>query len=56
MDDDLTKKMNTLMYFLTKEAARSSFSEFLEEIGVSEYEYEAIKNEWAKIGIDKTYV
>ena len=56
MNDDLKEKMNTLMYFLTKEAARSSFMEFIEEIGISEDEYEEIKTEWEKIGITKTYV
>jgi hypothetical protein len=56
MSDNLKKKMNTLMYFLTKEAARVSFVEFLEELDISEDEYSAIKAEWEKIGINKTYV
>jgi len=56
MNDELKEKMNTLMYFLTKEAARSSFIEFLEEVDISFVEYEKIKEEWEKIGITKTYV
>lgn len=36
-------KMDTLIYFLGKEAARSSFVDFLEDRGITEEEYEAIK-------------
>jgi orotate phosphoribosyltransferase-like protein len=56
MNDELKEKMNTLMYFLTKEAARSSFVEFIEDIGISDEDYKDIKAEWKKIGITKTYV
>jgi len=56
MEDKLKEKMNTLMYFLTKNAARVCFDEFLEEIGISEDEYEDIKSEFEKFGITKTYI
>ena len=56
MKDELKEKMNTLMYFLVKEAARSSFVEFLEEIEISDDDYEEIKKEWGKIGITRTYI
>ena len=56
MNDELKAKMNTLMYSLTKEAARSSFVQFIEELGISDDDYEEIKAEWSKIGITKTYV
>lgn len=56
MSEELKDKMNTLMYFLIKEAARSSFAEFIEELGISDDDYEAIKREWEKIGITKTYI
>ena len=50
------EKMNSLMYFLVKGAARYSFTEFLEELGISDEDYKAIKEEWAKIGITSTYI
>ena len=56
MSDELKEKMNTFMYFLTKEAAREDFAEFLEEIGITEDDYDQIKAELAKIGITKTYL
>lgn len=56
MNEDLNKKMNTLIYFLTKEAARSSFVEFLEHCDISEDEYELIKKEWEKIGMTGVYI
>ena len=56
MNDELKVKMNNLMYFLGKEAARTSFSEFLEELNITDEDYEEIKKEWAKIGITKTYI
>ena len=37
------EKFGTFMYFLTKDAAKYSFSEFLEECDISEEEYTAIK-------------
>ena len=55
MNDNLKEKMNTLMYFLVKGAARESFMEFLEELDISDDEYEEIKLEWKKIGINRTY-
>ena len=48
--------MNRLQYFLVKEAARSSFSEFLEELEISDDDYEEIKKEWERIGINKHYI
>ena len=56
MNEDLSKKMNTLIYFLTKEAARSDFVEFLENCNVSQDEYDLIKKEWEKIGMTDVYV
>ena len=56
MNDELKVKMNSLMYFLVRGAARYSFSEFLEEVGISDDEYKEIKKEWEKIGITKTYL
>jgi 5-bromo-4-chloroindolyl phosphate hydrolysis protein len=37
------KKFETLMYFLLKDACKYSFSEFLEESGLAESDYEEIK-------------
>ena len=56
MTEELQKKMQTLMYFLTKNAARSSYVEFLEECGINYDEYQEIKEVWAeKLGV-KPYV
>lgn len=56
MNDELKAKMNDLMYRLTKHAARNSFMEFLEdEVGITEEDYEQIKEEWEKMGITRTY-
>lgn len=43
---------SNLMYALTKEAARNSFREFLEDLGIKDYD--EIKSFLAKNGI-KTY-
>lgn len=52
MKEDLKNKMQTMMYALTKEAARSSFSEFREDWGISDEDYILIKKVWAeKLGI-----
>jgi len=56
MENGLKEKMNTLMYFMTKECARMSFVEFLEGCDISKEEYEEIKLLWKTIGIEKTYV
>ena len=56
MDNIRIEKMNSLMYFLVKGAARDSFAEFLEELGIDDDDYAAIKAEWAKIGITSTYI
>ena len=56
MNKELTKKMNALMYDLTKMAARDSFTEFLGGLDITAEEYQEIKAEWAKIGINKTYL
>lgn len=56
MSEELQKKMQTLMYYLTKNAARDSYAEFLEECGIDEREYEEIRNVWKeKLGV-KPYV
>lgn len=56
MNEDLQKKMQTIMYALTKNAAETSYSEFLEEWGVSDEDYNEIKKVWAeKLGV-KPYV
>lgn len=41
---DINKKMQRLLYRLTKDAARNSFSEYLELLGITQDEYEQIKN------------
>ena len=41
---DITKKMQKLLYRLTKDAAKSSFSEYLEYLDISWDEYKTIKN------------
>jgi hypothetical protein len=41
---DINKKMQRLLYQLTKDAARNSFSEYLELLGITQDEYEQIKN------------
>ena len=56
MSEELIEKMNTLMYFLVKGAARDSFVDFLDEMGISMEEYDEIKKEWGKIGIKKPYI
>jgi len=48
--------MQSLMYSLTKNAARHSYREFLEGLDISDEEYEQIKQIWAeKLGV-KPYV
>lgn len=37
------QKFETLMYFLLKEAARESFVDFLDDIGLTEKDYNDIK-------------
>jgi 5-bromo-4-chloroindolyl phosphate hydrolysis protein len=37
------KKFETLMYFLIKDVAKFGFNDFLEEIGLTEDDYELIK-------------
>lgn len=56
MNNELLKKMNSLMYAFTKEAARESFIVFLRYSDISMEEYKLIKEERAKIGITKTYL
>jgi hypothetical protein len=54
--DSLQKKMQSLMYYLTKEAARTSYREFLEFLDINEDEYIQIKSIWKeKLGV-KPYV
>ena len=57
MTEDMQKKMETLMYGLTKEAARSGFIDWLEEWGLTDNDYEELKQVWKdKLGIKKPYV
>ena len=42
-EEILNEKIQTLLYFLTKNAARTSYLEFLGSIGISEEEYKIIK-------------
>ncbi len=56
MSNELKNKMNLLMYYLIKDAARDSFSEYLEGLDIDDDDYAEIKAEWAKIGITKTYI
>ena len=45
-------KMQTLMYMLTKNAARNSYADFLEGCGISNDEYKQIKQMWlTKLGV-----
>lgn len=56
MNIELQEKMQRLMYFLTKNAARSSYSDFLEELNISDEDYREIKSIWLdKLGV-KPYV
>ena len=41
---DINKKMQKLLYRLTKDAAKSSFNEYLEYLDISWDEYAEIKN------------
>ncbi len=45
MNDDLLKKAETVFYYLTKEAARTSFNDFLSFCDCTDDEWELIKNE-----------
>lgn len=56
MNEDLQKKMQTIMYALTKNAARNSYLEFLDDWGISEEDYDEITKVWEeKLGV-KPYV
>jgi hypothetical protein len=53
MDDHVRRNMQKLIYFLTKNAARYSYIDFLsDECGITEEEYQAIKEEWKLQGIE----
>lgn len=53
MDAELQAKMQSLMYALTKNAARSSYRDFLEYLEISDDEYERIKSVWKdKLGVE----
>ena len=45
MNDDLIKKANAMFYRLTKDAARDSFIEYLEDAGLTSDEWQKIKAE-----------
>ena len=52
MNEELKLKMQRLMYALTKNAAKSSYSDFLEDLGIDDDMYEEIKKEWKeKLGV-----
>jgi hypothetical protein len=52
----LQEKLQKLTYYLTKEAARTSYREFLEFLDINESEYEKIKKIWKdRLGV-KPYV
>ena len=56
MNAELQEKMQTMMYALTKEAARSSYNDFKKAWGISDEDYVEIKKVWKdKLGI-KPYV
>jgi hypothetical protein len=46
MDEELQKKMQTLMYHLTKNAARYNYAEFLDDCEISVEDYIRIKAIW----------
>ena len=51
MSEEIQKKMKSIMYALTKNAAQYSYREFLENLGITEEDYKEIKKEWAdKLG------
>jgi hypothetical protein len=57
MNDELKKKAENVFYFLTKEAARNSFAEFLEGCGCSHEDWQEIKKEiTAKTNIEFKYL
>jgi hypothetical protein len=49
------KSIDSVMYFLVKDASRDSWTEFLENCGCTEEEWQEFKDELEKIGITKTY-
>ena len=56
MDEELKEKANRLFYFMGKECARSSWTEFREECEVTDEEWHEIKEALATIGITSTYI
>jgi len=57
MNDDLIQKANSLFYALTKDAARNSFIEYLEDSGATQDEWQEIKSEiTSKTGIESFYI
>ena len=45
MNSDIRKKMQRFIYALTKNAARESYADFLDELGITPEDYEKIKQE-----------
>lgn len=43
---NLQDKMQPLMYYLTKSAARDSYKDFLDSLGISDEDYVKIKQVW----------
>lgn len=56
MTEEQCKQFSRLMYALTKDAARSSFLEYLAELEISEEDYRAISKYLHKTYSVETYV
>lgn len=50
------EKFSTLMYFLTKQAAKYDFTDFLQEIGITMEEYHSIRDHLKETYGVKTYL
>ena len=55
VDVEITGGMASIMYSITKEAARSNFMEFIEYSGASEEDWDKLKEVLIGIGL-KTYL
>ncbi|WON77545.1 hypothetical protein [Serratia sp. UGAL515B_01] len=54
MEIQAPAKLQALIYALGKEAARNSFNDFLEDLGITDEEYEEICKFLSQFGV-KTY-
>ena len=53
MNDELQKKMQTLIYRLTKQAAQCGYADFLKYCDISDEEYDQIKAVWKeRLGVE----